>query len=111
MKADEVNINCYSKSENIKKLNELSRETGEKFMIGDIPGKGEPHKMFTFCTSTVYIGADFYSTNAYCYIFANPLVKSMTGDVSVDLQQIIGRQRLDTNPFRNTATLYFNTRK
>ena len=111
LKADEVNIICSSKSENIKKLNELSRETGEKFMIGDIPGKGEPHKMFTFCTSTVYIGADFYSTNAYSYIFANPLVKSMTVDVSVDLQQIIGRQRLDTNPFRNTATLYFNTRK
>ena len=111
LKADEVNIICSSKSENIKKLNELSREVGEKFMIGDIPGKGEPHKMFTFCTSTVYIGADFYSTNAYSYIFANPLVKSMTVDVSVDLQQIIGRQRLDTNPFRNTATLYFKTRK
>lgn len=111
LKADEVNIICSSKSENIKKLNELSRETGEKFVIGDIPGKGELHKMFTFCTSTVYIGADFYSTNAYSYIFANPLVKSMTVDVSVDLQQIIGRQRLDTNPFRNTATLYFNTRK
>ena len=111
LKADEVNIICSSKSENIKKLNELSREVGEKFMIGDIPGKGEPHKMFTFCTSTVYIGADFYSTNAYSYIFANPLVKSMTVDVSVDLQQIIGRQRLDTNTFRNTATLYFNTRK
>lgn len=111
LKADEVNIICSSKSENIKKLNELSREVGEKFMIGDIPGKGEPHKIFTFCTSTVYIGADFYSTNAYSYIFANPLVKSMTVDVSVDLQQIIGRQRLDTNPFRNTATLYFNTRK
>lgn len=111
LKADEVNIICSSKSENIKKLNELSREVGEKFVIGDIPGKGEPHKMFTFCTSTVYIGADFYSTNAYSYIFANPLVKSMTVDVSVDLQQIIGRQRLDTNPFRNTATLYFNTRK
>lgn len=111
LKADEVNIICSSKSENIKKLNELSREVGEKFMIGDIPGKGEPHKMFTFCTSTVYIGADFYSTNAYSYIFANPLVKSMTVDVSVDLQQVIGRQRLDTNPFRNTATLYFNTRK
>lgn len=111
LKADEVNIICSSKSENIKKLNELSREVGEKFMIGDIPGKGEPHKMFTFCTSTVYIGADFYSTNAYSYIFANPLVKSMTVDVSVDLQQIIGRQRLDTNPVRNTATLYFNTRK
>lgn len=111
LKADDVNIICSSKSENIKKLNGLSRETEEKFVIGDIPGKGEPHKMFTFCTSTVYIGADFYSTNACTYIFANPLVKSMTVDVSVDLQQIIGRQRLEENPFRNTATLYFNTRK
>lgn len=111
LKADEVNIICSSKSENVKQLNKLSRETGEKFVIGDIPGKGEPHKMFTFCTSTVYLGADFYSTNAYTYIFANPQIKSMTVDVSVDLQQIIGRQRLEENPFRNSATLYFNTRK
>lgn len=111
VKTDEVNIICSSRSENIKQLNELSRETGEKFVIGDIPGKGEPHKMFTFCTSTVYLGADFYSTNAYTYIFANPQIKSMTVDVSVDLQQIIGRQRLEDNPFRNSATLYFNTRK
>ncbi|MCS3014100.1 hypothetical protein NXW95_14705 [Phocaeicola vulgatus] len=111
LRPEETTIICSSKSDNIKKLDELSRQTGMKFRIEEIPGKGEPHKMFTFCTSTVYIGADFYSTNAYSYIFANPLVKSMTVDVSVDLQQIIGRQRLDTNPFRNTATLYFNTRK
>ena len=111
LKADEVNIICSAKSENIKKLKELPKDTGDNFKIGEIPGKGEPHKMFTFCTSTVYVGADFYSTNAYSYIFANPLIKSMTVDVSVDLQQIIGRQRLDENPFRNSATLYFNTRK
>ena len=111
LKANEVNIICSAKSENIKKLKELSKDTGENFKIGEIPGKGEPHKMFTFCTSTVYVGADFYSTNAYSYIFANPLIKSMTVDVSVDLQQILGRQRLDENPFRNSATLYFNTRK
>ena len=35
----------------------------------------------------------------------------MTIDVSVDLQQIIGRQRLEENPFRNSATLYYNTRE
>lgn len=111
LKPSEVNIICSSVSENIKKIDELSRETGEKFKIGDIPGKGETHKMFTFCTSTVYIGADFYSTNAYSYIFANPQVSCMTVDVSVDLQQIIGRQRLAENPFRNSATLYFNTKR
>lgn len=111
LRPEETTIICSSKSDNIKKLDELSRQTGMKFRIEEIPGKGEPHKMFTFCTSTVYVGADFYSTNAYSYIFANPKVSSMTIDVSVDLQQIIGRQRLEENPFRNSATLYYNTRE
>ena len=74
MKPEETTIICSSKSDNIKKLDELSRQTGMKFKIEEIPGKGEPHKMFTFCTSTVYVGADFYSTNAYSFIFANPKV-------------------------------------
>lgn len=65
LKPEETTIICSSKSDNIKKLDELSRQTGMKFKIEEIPGKGEPHKMFTFCTSTVYVGADFYSTNAY----------------------------------------------
>lgn len=110
IKPEEVNIICSSTPENIGKLNELSKEMKMEYKVGDIPGKDEPHKMFTLCTSTVYVGADFYSTNAYTYIFANPKVKSLTIDVSVDIQQIIGRQRLDSNPFKNTATLYFKTK-
>ena len=108
---EEVNIICSSTPENISKLKELSKAVGMEYKIGDIPGKGDTHKMFTFCTSTVYVGADFYSDNAYTYIFANPKVESLTIDVSVDIQQIIGRQRLDSNPFKNMATLYFNTKK
>lgn len=107
---EEVNIICSSTPENISKLKELSEAMGMEYKIGDIPGKGDTHKMFTFCTSTVYVGADFYSDNAYTYIFANPKVESLTIDVSVDIQQIIGRQRLDSNPFKNMATLYFNTK-
>lgn len=111
IKPEEVNIICSSTPENIGKLKELSKEKGKEYKIGDIPGKGDTHKMFTFCTSTVYVGADFYSDNAYTYIFANPKIESLTIDVSVDIQQIIGRQRLDSNPFKNMATLYFNTKK
>lgn len=111
IKPEEVNIICSSTPENISKLKELSKAMGMEYKIGDIPGKGDTHKMFTFCTSTVYVGADFYSDNAYTYIFANPKVESLTIDVSVDIQQIIGRQRLDSNPFKNMATLYFNTKK
>lgn len=110
LRPDEVNIICSSTIENIDKLKALSKETGMEYKIGDIPGKGESHKMFTLCTSTVYVGADFYSTNAYSYIFANPHVESLTIDISVDIQQIIGRQRLEANPFRNKATLYFKTK-
>lgn len=107
---EETTIICSAKAENLKKLDILSKDTGMAFRIDEIPGRGEVHKMFTFCTATVYVGADFYSTNAYSYIFANPQVSCMTVDVSVDLQQIIGRQRLEENPFRNSATLYFNTK-
>lgn len=110
LKPDEVNIICSSTPENLGKLKELSKETGMEYKIGDTPGKGEEHKMFTLCTSTVYVGADFYSDNAYSYIFANPHVESLTIDVSVDIQQIIGRLRTDSNPFKNMATLYFKTK-
>ena len=110
IKPEEVNIICSSTPENIGKLKELSKAMNMEYKIGDIPGKGDTHKMFTFCTSTVYVGADFYSDNAYTYIFANPKIESLTIDVSVDIQQIIGRQRLDSNPFKNMATLYFNTK-
>lgn len=110
IKPEEVNIICSSTPENISKLKELSKAIGMEYKIGDIPGKGDTHKMFTFCTSTVYVGADFYSDNAYTYIFANPKVESLTIDVSVDVQQIIGRLRSYSNPFKNKATLFFKTK-
>ena len=107
---DEVSIICSSTQDNIKKLKSLSDDMGRKYEIAEVAGKGQPHKMFTFCTSTVYVGADFYSESAYSYIFANPNINSMAVDVSVDLQQIIGRQRLESNPFKNSGTLYFKTK-
>jgi hypothetical protein len=110
LRPDELTIICSATPENNNKLRSLSNDMNQKYTISEIPGRGDTHKMFTFCTSTVYVGADFYSESAYSYIFANPKVKSMAIDVSVDLQQIVGRQRLATNPFRNSATLYFNTK-
>lgn len=111
LRPEEANIICSSVPVNVNRLNKLSKEMGMCFTIGEIPGRGELHKPFTFCTSTAYSGSDFYSTNAYSYIFANPQLSCMAVDVSVDLQQILGRQRLEDNPFRGSATLYFNTKK
>ena len=74
--------------------------------IGKVPKKGEQHKTFTFCTRTVYLGADFYSTCAKSYIFSNANIDCLSVDISLDLPQILGRQRLDENPWKNSADLY-----
>jgi len=74
--------------------------------IGKVPKQGEQHKMFTFCTRTVYLGADFYSTCAKSYIFSNANVDCLSVDISMDLPQILGRQRLEENPWKNSAELY-----
>lgn len=77
--------------------------------IGTVPTKGQPHKMFTFCTRTVYLGADFYSTCARTFVFSDANIDCLAVDVSMDLEQILGRQRLDENPWKNTANLYVKT--
>lgn len=114
LEPDEVNILCAPRKENHDRINSLNKgrdENQPKFTRGVIPGRGEKHKMFTFCTSTVYIGADFNSESAYSYIFSNPNVESLTIDVCTDIQQIVGRQRLDENPFRLKADLYYYLKK
>ena len=111
---DEVNILCAPRKENHDRINSLNKGKADgepKFTRGVIPVKGEIHKIFTFCTSTVYIGADFNSTSAYSYIFTNPNVESLTIDVGTDIQQIVGRQRLEENPFRMKADLYYYLKK
>ena len=77
--------------------------------IGVVPKRGESHKMFTLCTRTVYLGADFYSTCARSFIFSDPNIDCLAVDISLDLPQILGRQRLDENPWKNRATLYYTT--
>lgn len=114
LQPDEVNILCAPRKENHDRINALNKDKADdmpKFTRGIIPAKGEKHKMFTFCTSTVYIGADFNSTCAYSYIFANPNVESLTIDVGTDIQQIVGRQRREDNPFRMKADLYYYLKK
>ena len=101
----ECNILVARIPKNLKKIKKL----GKGFDYGTIPLEGEPHKMFTFCTSTVYLGADFYSTNARTFIFSDANVESLATDISLDLPQILGRQRLDCNPWKGKAEFYFKT--
>lgn len=99
----EVNILCADTEDNQKRIKE---KLGKEFSIGKVPTKDEPRKMFTFCTRTVYLGADFYSDNARSFILSDANIEAMAVDITLDLPQIMGRQRLDENPWKNKADLY-----
>lgn len=104
LREDEVNILCARTPENIKKV-----KKSLKMEIGKVPLKGQPHKMITLCTRTVYLGSDFYSTNAMSYILSDANITTLAVDITLDLPQILGRQRLHENPWKNRATLLYKT--
>ena len=101
LKPEETNIICSDSSTNIKKLKKVGHQ------IGNIPTYGQPHKMFTLCTRTTYLGADFYSTNAFTVVCSDCNIQTMTIDISLDLPQILGRQRLKENVFRNEVLILY----
>jgi hypothetical protein len=78
------------------------------FTIGHAPQEREPRTPFTFITRCSFEGTDFW-TQAYTYIFSDIAVDSMVLDISLDLPQIMGRQRDDSNPFKYDATFYCKT--
>lgn len=102
---EECNILCSNNTDNEKKLQ--AGLHSKKWKIGKVPLKGEPHKMFTFCTRTVYLGADFYSTNARTFVLSDANIDSLAVDITLDLPQIMGRQRLHENPWKNRGELYY----
>ena len=103
---EQVNILCSRTDDNTKKIR---RKLGKKFTIGEVPLEDEKPKMFTFCTRTVYLGADFYSRCAKSYIFSDSNSDCLSVDISEDLPQILGRQRLFENPWKNNAIFYYRT--
>lgn len=106
LQPDQVNIICAKNEYNLSKI---QKSLGKKFTIGKVPLEFEPRKMFTFCTRTAYLGADFYSDNARTIIVSDANMKTLKVDISLDLPQILGRQRLDSNPWKNRAEFYYKT--
>ena len=103
---EQCNILCSRTDDNLKKI---QRRLGKKFVIGKVPKRDVKPKMFTFCTRTVYLGADFYSLCARSFIFSDSNIDSLAVDISEDLPQILGRQRLFDNPWKNSATFYYRS--
>lgn len=104
LKKEEVNIICSDTIKNRKKISKINHS------IGRVPLKGEKNKMFTFCTSTAYIGVDFYSDCAKTYVFASPNVDCLALDISLDLPQIAGRQRNRFNLFKNEIVVFYTVK-
>lgn len=114
----EVNILCSKSEETKRKLDKLSNELGytkksglPRFDVGKVPLQGEPNKMFTFCTSAVYMGIDLHSDCASTYVFADPNISCLALDISLDLPQIAGRLRDDENPFKNIINLFYRIKR
>ena len=104
---EEVNILCANTITNQNKLDKIAGVG--KYLIGKVPLRDEPRKMFTLCTRTVYLGADFYSTCARSFILSDANIETLAVDITLDLPQILGRQRLLENPWKNRAELYFKS--
>lgn len=105
LQPEEVNIIVADNSENEK----LIKQIGADYSTGSIPLRGEEHKTFTFCTSTAYMGVDFYSPTASTFVISNCKKVSTAVDIATELCQIAGRQRLESNPFRRHIFFIYNT--
>ena len=101
---EQVNILCSDTEENKRRI---KKRLGKDYSIGSVPLEGEKPKLITFCTRTVYLGADFYSLCAKTVIFSDSNSDCLAVDISEDLPQILGRQRLEENPWKNSATFFY----
>ena len=103
---EECNIICSkTNKKNLDKLKRLG------FSIGSVQKKGELHKTFTFVTKCAFEGVDMYHPSGITYIFADPNLENLSLDISIDIEQIMGRQRLESNVFRYDAMMFFKTTK
>ena len=110
---ENTNVLCSRTPENEQKIRRAFREVNENAVggIGVVPKRDDPHKMFTLCTRTVYLGADFYSKCARSFIFSDANIDCLSVDITLDLSQILGRQRLDENPWKNRVDIYYRETK
>ena len=107
LRPDEVTILCSSSTSQKDEIKRMGFSIG-----GQCTDRNNPkNKPFTFCTRASFEGMDMYSTNACTYIFVNAHKEWETFDISIDLPQILARQRLhDINPFCRDAVIYYKTK-
>lgn len=106
LQPSEVTILVSENNKYAKDLEKMGYKIG-----GLCADKNNPkNKPFTFCSKSSFEGTDFYSTNAVTVVFLDGAKTSQSLSLEIDLPQIMGRQRLDCNPFRRDATVYYRSK-
>ena len=100
---NDVNVLCSVSNKRIPELTKMGVHVGELATDRDNP----VNRTFTFCTRASFSGVDFYSCSAMTYIFSDGVLDWHTHDLIIDVPQILGRQRLDKNPFWKDAVLFY----
>lgn len=105
---NDVTVVCARTGENEKKLRKIHSQLT---IAPRLPNEGEHHTTWTFVTRTAFEGVDFYSPSASTYVIANYNVEALQLDIASDIPQIVGRQRLKSNIFRNIINIYCKNSK
>ncbi len=103
----DVNILCSESSKS--KLQYKGKFRNVVLHRGVVPLENKPHKTYTFVTKASFEGVDFYSPCCSTYVFSSPQKQALNLDISIDIHQILGRQRLGSNPFRDYVTIFYTT--
>lgn len=86
--------------------NPSNREVLGNYEINKVEDDNKP---FTFITSLGFLGCDFHSETGIIYIVSSVGNKNTLLDIATSINQIVGRIRTKTNPFRNIFYHIFNT--
>lgn len=95
---DEVRVICSNSLKNRGILKEIE--------ISEVDNQSKP---FTFCTKSVFYGADFHSKSGLIIIVSECRNKNTMLDIATDIQQIAGRIRDIDNPFKGVIFHIYNT--
>lgn len=95
---NEVKVICANTSKNRGILKEIE--------ISEVDKEIKP---YTFCTKSVFYGADFYSKSGLIVIVSDCRNKNTMLDIATDIQQIAGRIRDIDNPFKGIIFHIYNT--
>jgi hypothetical protein len=106
----DVNIICADNNHNRKNLAKVGCAIGEFLTEPELKENPEREAMFHFISSTAFQGSDVYSNDGTVFLISNCHEKNTLSGMAT-LQQISGRIRTKTNPFRGVIFHIFNVNK